>query len=57
MERVVHKFKNFREAEAWDIAYYIQLTPEERIRIAHELQRRFYGPDSIDVRAYHRDSE
>lgn len=55
MERIVHKFKNFKEAEAWDMDYYLNLRPDERIQIARELQRRFYGSDPIDVRACHRD--
>ncbi|NQT24939.1 hypothetical protein HQ585_06275 [candidate division KSB1 bacterium] len=54
LERTIHKFKNFEEAEIWDINYYLCLTPDERIQIARELQRRFYGSDSVDVRAYHR---
>lgn len=57
MERIAHKFKNFQEAEAWDIEYYVNLSPDERIQIARELQRRFYGSNPIDVRAYHRNTQ
>ncbi len=57
MERVVHKFKSFQEAEVWEIDYYLNLSPEERIQIARELQWRFYGSNPIDVRVYYRETQ
>jgi len=38
MDAVIHKAKNFREAEAWDIEQQIKMTPEAfitPIRICH----------------------
>jgi hypothetical protein len=37
MERVVHKFATFEEAEAADQAYYRSLTPAERLAIMLDL--------------------
>ncbi len=34
IERVVHKSKNFQEAEEWEILQQIRLSPEERQEIA-----------------------
>ena len=50
MKRVVRKFKSFKEAEEADIQYYIQLTPEQRQKIASKLKIRFYGKNCPDVR-------
>ncbi len=50
MERVVHKAKNFKEAEEWDILQQINLTPEQRQEIARQLKQRFYGSNTVDVR-------
>ena len=43
MPRVVHKARSHAEAEEWDIAQQLQMTPDERRRAARELRRRFYG--------------
>lgn len=43
MERIVNKAKNHKEAEKWSIIQEINMTPEERQKIAKELKRRFYG--------------
>ena len=51
MERVVHIAGKFKEAEEWDIMQQINLTPEQRQKIAGELKERFYGKETIDVRA------
>ena len=50
MERVYHKAKNHKEAEAWDIDQHLRMTPEERQNAAKELRRRVYGDRTIDVR-------
>lgn len=51
LERVVHKSRSFAEADAWDIAQQLSLTPEQRQAIARELKRRFWGDNRPDVRA------
>ena len=45
-----HKSHSFREAEEWDIAQQLSMTPEERRRAARELQKRFYGDQCPEVR-------
>jgi len=40
----------FAEAEEWDIAQHLGMTPDERRRVARELKRRFYGERCADVR-------
>jgi len=51
MKAVVHKAKNFQEAEAWDIEQQIQMSPHERQRVAKILRERFYGKACPDVRS------
>ncbi|MCJ7812710.1 hypothetical protein MUP95_05235 [bacterium] len=51
MERVAQKFKNFKEAEAWEIEYHISMKPEERFAIADALKKKVYGDQIPDVRA------
>jgi hypothetical protein len=46
----MHKSRSFREAEEWDIAQQLAMTPEERRKAAYELKKRFYGPQCPDVR-------
>jgi len=48
--RVVKVFKSHEEQEAWDIQYYISLSPEERQRIARELRERCYGANPPRIR-------
>lgn len=50
MERIVNKARNHREAEKWDVSQQVNLSPEERKRIALELKKRFYGRKVTDVR-------
>ena len=50
MKKVIHKSKNFKEAEEWDILQHIRMTPEERQYVAAELRKRVYGEKSPDVR-------
>jgi hypothetical protein len=54
VERVVHKAKGFREAEAWDIEQQVAMTPAERIRAAKVLRDRVYPANAKDVREWHR---
>jgi len=49
--KVVRIFKSFEDQEAWDIQYYINLSPEERQRIARELRERHYGKNPPRIRA------
>ncbi len=53
MPKAVKIFKSFKEQEAWDIQYYINLSPEERQRIARELRERFYGTNPSRIREVH----
>jgi len=48
--KAVKIFKSFSEQEAWDIQYYIGLSPEERQRIARELRERYYGANPRRIR-------
>ena len=51
MKRIaVHKSHSFREAEEWDVAQQLSMTPEERRKAARELRSRFYGLTCLDVR-------
>ena len=53
MKKVVHKAKNFKEAEEWDILQHVRMTPEERQNVAAELRKRVYGKKSPDIREVH----
>jgi hypothetical protein len=53
MKKIVHKSRNFKEAEEWDILQQIKMTPEERQDIALALRKRVYGEKSPDVREVH----
>ena len=44
MERVVHKAKSFKEADAWDRRQQLRMRPQQRIRVARVLQQRVFGP-------------
>jgi hypothetical protein len=50
MKRILHKAKDFKEAEEWDILQEVQMTPDERQEAAKELAKRVYGTDTPDVR-------
>jgi hypothetical protein len=50
LPRMVKVFKSRREQEAWDIRYYVRLTPRERQRIARELRLRYYGDKTPSIR-------
>jgi len=50
MKRIVHKAKDFKDAEEYDIMQHRMLTPEQRQRIAYLLKIRVYGRNRPDVR-------
>jgi len=50
MKRVVHKAKNFYEADAWDIKQHISMTPMQRQKISRMLKTKYYGENNPDVR-------
>jgi hypothetical protein len=54
MERTANKAKNWRQAADWDLRQNVELSPQERRRIAPELKVRCDGLVSPDVRACHR---
>jgi hypothetical protein len=54
LKRILHKAKDFREAEEWDILQAVQMTPDERQEAAKELVKRVYGTDTPDVREGHK---
>ena len=54
MKRVVHKARNFKEAQKWDIMQMIKMTPDERQKAARALKDRYYGRNRPDVRASER---
>jgi hypothetical protein len=51
MVRVFNKAKNHKEAKEWDIQQQLNMTPDERKKVAHELKKRFYGKNPPDVRS------
>ncbi len=50
MEPIVHKSKNFKEAEEYDIMQHIQMSPSERQAAAKKLRERYFGKNPPDVR-------
>ena len=52
MERVVFKSNSFEQADKWDVKQHINLTVEERLRIARALKDRIH-PKAKDVRECH----
>lgn len=53
MERIVHKTRDFRAADEWDMEQHLRMTPQERMRVARMLKDRVYSPEAKDVRAGH----
>jgi hypothetical protein len=53
MEAVVNKCRSFEAADAWDRHQQRSMTPQERIRVVRELQRRVFG-DTKDIRECHK---
>jgi len=54
MDRTANKSRNFKEADEWTKRQYREMTPNERIAVSRELQRKAYGPNPPDVRESHR---
>ena len=50
MKRILHKTKDFKKAEDWDIMQHVQMTPEQRQEASAELRKRAYGKSAPDVR-------
>tara|TARA_R110002124_G_scaffold45693_1_gene137917 strand:- start:22390 stop:22569 length:180 start_codon:yes stop_codon:yes gene_type:complete len=50
MERIVNISKNAKEADKWDKHQHHSLTPQERQRIAHQLQVKVYGSNNPDIK-------
>jgi len=50
MRRVIHKAKNFQQAEQWDRYQHACMSVEERQAVAKELKKRVYGTHPPDVR-------
>lgn len=50
MESIVHKARNFKDAEEYDIKQHTEMTPYERQAAAKALRERFYGKNLPDVR-------
>ena len=50
MEPIVHKSKNFKDAEIYDIMQHNRMSPYERQAVAKELRERFFGKNPPDVR-------
>jgi hypothetical protein len=49
MEKVVRKFRSFKEAEQADLEFYGSLTGEQRLDILLELNRQTYGDALLDA--------
>ncbi len=49
MKRIVHKAKNFQEAQKWDIRQQVSLSPQERQQIAKALKIKAYGPKPSEI--------
>ena len=54
MERVIHKASSHDEAQRWDIAQQLSMTPAERLQAARAIKDRAYPDEAKDVRAWHR---
>jgi len=53
MEAVVNKCRSFTEADAWDRRQQLAMTPQQRINVSRELQRRVFGRVK-DIRECHK---
>lgn len=54
VERIVHKARDFAEAEAWDAFQHRAMTPEDRMRAAKEIRDRVFPGKNLDIREWHR---
>ena len=53
MKRIIHKARNFQEAEKYDIKQHTEMSSSERLSAAKKLRDRYYGKNPPDVRAAH----
>ncbi len=54
MKRIVNKSRSFEAAAEWDMRQHLEMTPQQRIDAARELQRRVYKANARDVRECHK---
>lgn len=54
MKPILHKARNFQEAEKYDINQHTGMSSSERLAAAKKLRDRYYGKNPPDVRAAHR---
>ena len=54
MERIVHKAKNFIEADEYDIKQHTQMSSNERQAVAKKLRERHFGKNPPDLRDSHK---
>ena len=54
MEPIVHKSKNFQEAEKYDIQQHTKMASSERQAAAKKLRERYFGKNVPDVRDSYR---
>jgi len=52
MERIVNIAKNKDEADQWDIKQALEMSTEERQKVAVILKKRVYGEDNPDIKAW-----
>ncbi len=50
MESIVHKSRNFKEAEEYDIKQHTQMSFSERQSAAKRLRERYFGKNPPDLR-------
>ncbi len=50
MKKIVEVSKGFKETEEWDIQQQINMSPQERQKIAKGLKEKVYGKKVKDVR-------
>jgi len=53
MNRRVKVFRSYKEQEKDEIVYQVNLSPDERQRIAKALKKRVFGNRNPDVRESH----
>ncbi len=53
IKRVVNIARSQEEAREWDIRQALEMTHEERQKVARVLKERVYGENNPDVREWH----
>jgi hypothetical protein len=51
MKPVVHRAKNFNDAERWEILQQINMTPEQRQLISKELKKKILIKNALKIKA------